>query len=94
MGEARSHKSNKPTRAKRDTAKPKMIKALRECKGNVTNACKAAGIDRTTHYHWLDNDPDYATAVREVQEEMFDTLEDQGSGLWCRKTRSVCEWWA
>ena len=76
MGRARLDKLDKPTRAKTQPSKTKMVKALRESRGNVTNACKASGVPRPTHYHWLDNDPDYATAVREVQDEMFDTLED------------------
>jgi hypothetical protein len=56
--------------------KGKMLEALRDSRGNITKACQAANIDRKTHYKWLENDPAYADAAREIHEELHDVLED------------------
>lgn len=41
-----------------------MVKAL-AVSGRVTEAAKAAGIARCSHYEWL-SDPDYAKAVEDA----------------------------
>lgn len=56
-----------------------MLEALIETGGIVTPAAEKAGIGRTTHYRWLDEDPDYEKAVSEVGEICADTAE---SKLW------------
>ena len=44
---------------------------------NVTAACNKIGIDRSTYYRWLENDPDFAQAVQDAREEKIDFIEDQ-----------------
>ncbi len=54
------------------------LRAFRAC-GIITRAAKAVGIDRTTHYDWLADDPQYrdefALAITQagpaVEEEIF-----------------------
>lgn len=53
-----------------------MLEALRTCKGLVTYACQAAGINRCTHYEWLKKYPDYVQAVTEIEDFVLDKIED------------------
>lgn len=43
--------------------------------GNVTDACAAAGVVRSTHYGWLDTDAEYAAAFADAREGAADRLE-------------------
>jgi hypothetical protein len=45
--------------------------------GTITHAAKAAGVDRATHYRWLD-DADYAERFGVAQEESIEALEREG----------------
>jgi hypothetical protein len=44
--------------------------------GSVTAAARAADIYRSTHYYWLEN-PEYAKAFDQAQEEATDRLEEE-----------------
>jgi hypothetical protein len=55
--------------------KKAMLDALEKSLGVVTSACKIAGIGRTTHYAWMDSDPEYKEAVRLVGEQTIDFAE-------------------
>ena len=44
---------------------------------NVTTACSEIGIDRSTYYRWLENDPSFSQTVQEAREEKLDFIEDQ-----------------
>lgn len=44
---------------------------------NITEACNRIGIDRSTYYRWLENDPGFSRAVEEAREEKIDFIEDQ-----------------
>jgi hypothetical protein len=44
---------------------------------NVTTACREIGIDRSTYYRWLENDPSFSQAVQEARDEKLDFIEDQ-----------------
>ena len=46
----------------------KVIKEFRKV-GRVDLACAAAGVDRTTHYWWMKNDPEYRKSFEEAREE-------------------------
>jgi hypothetical protein len=50
--------------------------AYSEC-GNISQAAKLAGIDRTNHYQWLDNDPDYPELFKAADEAAGDKLEQE-----------------
>ena len=43
--------------------------------GNLSEAAKAVGMHRNTHYRWLREDEDYAAAYEAAQFEVGDTLE-------------------
>ena len=54
----------------------KVIKEFRRV-GRVDLACAAAGVDRTTHYWWMKNDPEYRKSFEEAREEACGLLEDE-----------------
>lgn len=60
-----------------NTHKKAMVTALEKSLGIVTVACKNVGIDRSTHYQWLKDDPDYATAVKDIENIAVDFAESQ-----------------
>ena len=43
--------------------------------GNITYAAKAAGIERTTHYLWLEKDAEYVERFNTAKEAAADLLE-------------------
>ena len=55
--------------------KAAMIQALETNLGNVTVSAPLAGIERTTHYVWMKEDPDYAEAVNELKNVAVDFYE-------------------
>jgi CRP-like cAMP-binding protein len=55
--------------------KKALLAALEKSLGVVTTACKAVGIDRTTFYKYLNEDPDFATAVAELENVALDFAE-------------------
>lgn len=62
---------------KTEAQKKAMIEALNKSLGVVTNACKAVGISRETHYRWLKEDLDYAQQVRDVEGVTLDFAESK-----------------
>jgi hypothetical protein len=52
-----------------------MLKALRKSLGVVTPAIEAVGIERTTHYLWMNSDPEYKQAVEDMKEVSLDFSE-------------------
>ena len=55
--------------------KKAMIDALEKSLGVVTAACKSVGIGRTTHYMWMDQDPEYKRAVEDISDVALDFAE-------------------
>jgi hypothetical protein len=64
---------NKTEHIKKDA----IIQALEKSLGVVTTACKQVGIGRTTFYEWLNNDPEFAKQVEEIQNVALDFAESQ-----------------
>lgn len=62
---------------KSDATKKAMLVALEKALGVVTAACKSVGIARQTHYRWLEEDPDYAAAVAEIEAVTLDFAESR-----------------
>lgn len=62
---------------KTDTLKKNMIDSLNKSLGIVTNACKAVGISRETHYRWLREDSEYAQQVRDIEGVTLDFAESK-----------------
>lgn len=56
--------------------KAAMVAALGET-GNVSKACAAADVGRSTHYEWLRDDPFYAKAASDAMENAADLLEEE-----------------
>jgi hypothetical protein len=52
-----------------------MIEALEKTLGVVTTAAKMVGIDRVTHYRWLEADEEYRENVDDVQNVVLDFAE-------------------
>ena len=57
--------------------KKAMLEALEKCYGIVTKSCKIIGIDRQTHYNWMNEDADYRKAVEELDNVALDHSEDK-----------------
>ncbi len=62
---------------KSDIQKRAMVEALEQSLGIVTNACRAVGITRKTHYEWLKLDEDYRNRVNDISEMALDFVESQ-----------------
>ena len=60
---------------KMDSNKQAMLEALEASLGIVSTAAKKANVGRSTHYKWMDEDPEYKKAVQEVQESVLDFAE-------------------
>lgn len=56
--------------------KQKFLEAYAEL-GTITHAATAAGIDRRTHYDWLESDQDYALAFADAENAAVDMLEGE-----------------
>ena len=53
-----------------------MIENLISTLGNITRSAEKTGIDRTTHYDWLENDEDYKEAFEGIEDYQVDFYED------------------
>jgi hypothetical protein len=60
-----------------DINKKAMIEALEKSLGVVTTACKTVGIARSTHYQWMEDDPEYKKAVEDIADIALDFAESQ-----------------
>jgi len=60
---------------KTEQHKKAMIEALEKSLGVVTTACRSVGIGRTTHYLWMDKDPEYKKAVQDLENVALDYAE-------------------
>ena len=61
---------------KSDT-KRKMLESLEKHLGIVTVAASAAGIHRSTHYQWMQDDADYKKKVEELNNVCLDFAESK-----------------
>lgn len=57
--------------------KAAMLKAMEDALGVVTIACKTVGINRRTHYVWLEEDPDYKKAIEDIGDVALDFAESK-----------------
>jgi len=60
-----------------EETKQRMILALEQNLGIVTNACKAIGISIPMHYKWLKEDAEYRRAVKDMENAALDFAESQ-----------------
>lgn len=54
-----------------------MLKALESTLGVVTSACEVVGIDRRTHYRWMNEDEDYKAKVESLTDLAIDFAESK-----------------
>ena len=64
-----------------------LLAAFGECV-NVRLACKAAGVGRSSHYRWLEQDPAYREAFERAKECAADLMESEA---WRRAVEGVDE---
>lgn len=60
--------------ARTDRARDRFLKTLAE-QCNVSASCRSAGIGRATAYQWRDDDPDFALAWKDAEDDAADRLE-------------------
>jgi len=54
-----------------------LLQALEQSLGVVTRACEIAGIHRSTFYEYLNNDEEFAKAVKSIDDIALDFAESQ-----------------
>jgi len=60
---------------RKETKKKFFLNALRAADGNITEACAATEIDRSTYYRWIAQSPRFKQAVHDIEEELPDIAE-------------------
>jgi hypothetical protein len=60
-----------------DSEKKAVLNALEESCGVVSTACKSIGMARSTFYNWINADPEFKSAVEELQEYALDVAESE-----------------
>lgn len=58
-----------------DAKKKIVIETLKESFGNVSKACDAVGISRTTFYNWCKDDPEFKEHAENIDEYVVDFVE-------------------
>ena len=61
----------------RHIKKKSILEALEKSLGVVTVACKQADVPRSTYYKWLNEDEDFAKAVKDIENIALDFGESQ-----------------
>jgi hypothetical protein len=72
MSEEKKEKSQNAT-----LKKNAMLKALESTLGVVTSACEVVGIDRRTHYRWMNEDEAYRVQVESLTDLAIDFAESK-----------------
>lgn len=62
------------SKAETDANKEKALDLFRADSFTKTEICEKLGISRVTLHDWLKNDEDFANAVKEAKQEMFDKI--------------------
>ncbi len=79
MPKKKQAKSAKPKKKKEQLRttmnKAAMIIELKKTLGNVTESTKRVGIDRQTHYDWVDDDKEYAQNIKQIPDHTLDFVE-------------------
>src|SRR5215217_265766 len=61
---------------RREALRRRWLDAFR-VSGNVSHACRQAGVSRSALYEWRASDPAFAAAMAEAGEEATDLLEEE-----------------
>jgi len=65
------------TNEQKEQHKKALLEALEKSLGVVTQACKQAGIGRTTFYEWCKADQEFKKLVDEIESVALDFVESQ-----------------
>jgi hypothetical protein len=57
--------------------KDELLKAYKKAMGDVSKACEKIGCTRKTFYNHINNDPEFAQAIKDADEEEKDWAEAQ-----------------
>lgn len=57
--------------------KEKFLEVFENNTANISAACAAAGIARSTFYLWMKEDPDFKDQAEAIQESMIDLAESK-----------------
>jgi hypothetical protein len=57
--------------------KSTMLAAMKKHLGIVKTACETANVARSTHYEWIETDPDYKSEVENITEGAIDFVESK-----------------
>jgi len=60
-----------------DILKKQMIEAMEKTLGIVTSAAKMVGINRSTHYIWMEKDEEYRHKINSISDLALDFVESQ-----------------
>lgn len=72
----KNHKNNiSRTDQTKAENKSRFLEAFEQNKGLVYRTCRQIGIDPTTYYRYLDEDPDFDAAVKEILQNQIDDVE-------------------
>jgi hypothetical protein len=66
---------NMEAERKTESNKKKLLEALEETLGIVTDACRKAKVSRSQYYEWLKTDSEFKAAVDDIQELQMDFVE-------------------
>lgn len=58
-----------------DRNKKIVLKAFKECCLNVCKTCEKTNTSRANFYTWKEDDPDFAQALIDIEEELLDSCE-------------------
>ncbi len=56
--------------------------------GNISEACRRAEIERSTHYRWMEADEQYALSFRQAEQTAIDAMEQEA---WRRAVEGTVE---
>ena len=77
-------KTTKPDTIKKETEQQRttngknlMVDAMQKALGIVSTASKIAGVSRSQHYEWINNDPEYMQRINDVAEMAKDFVESK-----------------
>lgn len=62
---------------KSDNLKARVLEALEESLGIVTDACRKSNISRQSFYRWCKEDPDFKDKVDEIEDVALDFAESE-----------------
>lgn len=60
-----------------DSIKKAMLEALSKSLGNISTAAQTVGISRSSHYKWINEDPEYKSEYEKLSDQALDYVESK-----------------